>query len=47
MDSNACSNFTVQTLSKRDGKDQDPDYNEAAAPDRKRLKHLEENGIYL
>uniref|UniRef100_A0A0P5ZH40 YEATS domain-containing protein n=1 Tax=Daphnia magna TaxID=35525 RepID=A0A0P5ZH40_9CRUS len=43
MDSNACSNFTVQTLSKRDGKDQDPDYNEAAAPDRKRLKHLEEN----
>ncbi|KAI9553776.1 hypothetical protein GHT06_019040 [Daphnia sinensis] len=44
MDSSPCSsNCTVKTLSKRDGKDQDPDYNEAAAPDRKRLKHLEEN----
>ena len=26
------------------GTDQDPDYNEAAPPDRKRLRHLEENG---
>lgn len=29
-----------------EGKDQDPDYNEAAPPDRKRLKHLEDNGKY-
>lgn len=40
-------NNAIQSLPKRDGKDQDPDYNETAPPDKKRLKNLEENGIFL
>ena len=33
-------------LTMLEGKEQDPDYNEAAPPDRKRLKHLEDNGKF-
>ena len=48
MEKNCHQNSSPSTLHHlviRDGTDQDPDYNEAAPPDRKRLKHLEENGI--
>lgn len=30
-----------------EGQNQDPDYDEAAPPDRKRLKYLEENGYLV
>jgi hypothetical protein len=44
MENNFQHNFILHNLPVRDRTDQDPDYNEAAPPDRKRLKHLEENG---
>lgn len=44
MDSKVQLNCRLFSSSKRGSTDQDPDYNEAAPPDRKRLKHLEENG---
>jgi hypothetical protein len=45
MENDSYKNVTHHNMqSKRDGTDQDPDYNEAAPPDRKRLRHLEENG---
>lgn len=48
MEGNPVGNRSFQSLPKCKGENQqDPDYNEAAPPDNKRLKYLEDNGTEL
>lgn len=47
MEGSSASVTALNTMLKRQRIDQDPDYNEAAPPDLKRLKFLEESGNSL